>query len=186
MARILAQATEDQIELNSFVFAHLISINLGGGTVERYTSSPYTVTYNSQDYLSSNLLLNVGGVSQSSSLQNSQLGINISTAEGNYASWMQSKNWFNGDVYYYIAAMSTTPSVIAGNPILVFKGLLSTWSLIEGETPSVELIVDSHWADFERINGRRTNNNSQKQFYPTDDGMEYAADSIRDMRWGQS
>lgn len=183
MTRTVNASTLASFESPSSKITHLVSVNLGS-TIQRYTSSPIDVSYGAT-YEASKLWVSIGGVSQTAALENGQLGIIVSTAEGNYASWMQNYNWHNGDVYYYIAAIDDSYQII-GDPILIFKGLLSTWSISEGKSPQIELLADSHWADFERVAGRRTNNNSQQQYYSTDQGMEYAADSIRDLRWGAS
>lgn len=182
MARTINSSTLASFQSDSSYILHLVSVDLTT-TVIRYTSAPIDVTYNSNTYTASELFVNVGGVAQSSTLQNNQLGISISTAEGSFAQYMQTYNWHNGEVLYYLAACDSSSSII-GSPVLMFKGLLSTWSLSEQDGSELELTADSHWADFERIGGRRTNTNSQHQYDSADDGMDFAAEAVRDMKWG--
>jgi hypothetical protein len=53
-------------------------------------------------------------------------------------------------------------------------------------TSIIDLACASHWADFERKAGRLTNINSQQYFFPADTGFRYAANSIKDIKWGKA
>ena len=44
----------------------------------------------------------------------------------------------------------------------------------------------SHWADFEKKAGRFSNNNSQQYFFSGDVGFEYAANTVKDLKWGRA
>jgi hypothetical protein len=48
------------------------------------------------------------------------------------------------------------------------------------------LTIVSHWADFEKKSGRQTNNNSQQRFFNTDVGMDFASQTVLDIKWGRS
>ena len=52
-------------------------------------------------------------------------------------------------------------------------------------TSTVNLSVVSHWADFEKKSGRQTNNNSQQRFFSTDVGMDFASQTVLDIKWGR-
>ena len=44
----------------------------------------------------------------------------------------------------------------------------------------------SHWADFEKISGRKTNPTSQQRFFSTDVGMDFASQTVLDIKWGRA
>jgi hypothetical protein len=68
----------------------------------------------------------------------------------------------------------------------VFNGQITKWQIVENRGRSgVRLSVASHWADFEKLGGRLTNNSSQQFYFPNDLGFEYAANTIRDIKWGR-
>ena len=48
----------------------------------------------------------------------------------------------------------------------------------------IELQAASQFADFEKIRGRRTNNESQQIHFPGDRGFEYAPQVVKDLKWG--
>jgi len=45
--------------------------------------------------------------------------------------------------------------------------------------------IASHWKDFEKENGRRTNHNTQQLYFDGDLGFEFAAKTIKDLKWGR-
>jgi hypothetical protein len=51
---------------------------------------------------------------------------------------------------------------------------------------AVGLSIVSHWADFEKKNGRKTNNTSQQRFFSTDVGMDFASQTVQDIKWGRA
>ena len=51
---------------------------------------------------------------------------------------------------------------------------------------TVGLSIVSHWADFEKKNGRKTNNTSQKRFFSTDVGMDFSSQTVLDIKWGRA
>jgi len=75
---------------------------------------------------------------------------------------------------------------IVGEPVTLFDGLVSSFAINEtANTSSVDISVASHWADFERKAGRLTNNHSQQYIFSGDVGMEFAASTVSDLRWGK-
>jgi hypothetical protein len=74
---------------------------------------------------------------------------------------------------------------LISDPFLLFEGRIANFSLEENATTSsVNIIIASHWADFEKIQGRRTSENSQKLLFSTDKGMEFASQTAQKIKWG--
>jgi len=73
-----------------------------------------------------------------------------------------------------------------GAPILIFDGILTGYAIEDTEEESkVTVQMASHWKDFEKENGRRTNHNSQQLYFAGDEGFEFAPKSIKDLKWGR-
>ena len=49
----------------------------------------------------------------------------------------------------------------------------------------VNLKIVSHWADFDKESGRRTNNISQQRFFSSDVGFDFASEMVQDIKWGK-
>ena len=71
----------------------------------------------------------------------------------------------------------------------IYSGNLSSFSLSESEEKSMlKVSVSSHWADFDRVSGRRTNHNEQQRYLSsgeTDKGFEFASSTVKDIKWGR-
>jgi len=187
MARTINASTFSALQSNSSGIAHLISIEVDTDTptVRYYTSNPIDLVYDGETYESSELLVDISASGQSGTLQNQQFNITLSNATGSFASDLLTQNWNNGDVFYYLCATNASYGIV-GAPILLFKGLLSSFSFQEGDNSVITLTADSHWADFEKKGGRRTNSSSQRELYSTDLGFEFSANSVKDLKWGKA
>jgi hypothetical protein len=51
------------------------------------------------------------------------------------------------------------------------------------ETATVVVETASHWGDFDRENGRFTNENSQKAIFSGDEGFQFARDIQKEIEW---
>jgi hypothetical protein len=92
----------------------------------------------------------------------------------------------NKEAKVYRGFLNDSQALIA-DPFLLFDGRISSFTLEENATTSsVNIIISSHWADFERISGRRTAENSQKLFFPNDKGMEFASQTAKKIKWGSA
>jgi hypothetical protein len=86
----------------------------------------------------------------------------------------------------YRGFLNDSQALIA-DPFLLFDGRISNFSLEENATgSSVSIIVASHWADFEKVSGRRSSINSQKLYFPTDEGMEFSSQTSQKIKWGKA
>ena len=72
------------------------------------------------------------------------------------------------------------------DPFLLFYGTIDEYKISDNtDTANLLLSVTSHWGNFSKINGRTTTDNSQQRFFSGDKGMEFAALTVRDVRWGR-
>jgi hypothetical protein len=92
----------------------------------------------------------------------------------------------NDAVTIYRGLLADDNSIIA-DPFLLYSGNIESFSVNESETAStVNLSVVSHWANFDKKNGRKTNNTSQQRFFSADVGMNFSSETVQDIKWGRS
>ena len=67
-------------------------------------------------------------------------------------------NFVNRSVFVYKAFLdSENPSILIGNPILLFKGIISNVSYKESDSKAIMTWgLKSHWGDFQQVRGRLT------------------------------
>jgi len=70
---------------------------------------------------------------------------------------------------------------------LLFKGRIESFSINETLNNSrVNVSIASHWSDFSKVEGRKTNTGSQQLHFPDDLGFEFASQTVQDIKWGRS
>jgi hypothetical protein len=68
----------------------------------------------------------------------------------------------------------------------VFDGRISSYSINDDNGSSeISIEMSSQWKDFELVNGRKTNRNSQQYYFPTDKGFDFSGVVVRDLKWGR-
>ena len=96
------------------------------------------------------------------------------------------ENIVNDAISIYRGFLDSSNALIA-DPFLLYKGTIDTFGISEsGNTSNVTLRIVSHWADFEKTNGRKTNNVSQQRFFSTDVGMNFSSENVLDIKWGRA
>ena len=188
MTRSLSTAVKNHLATNELKPVHLITI--GFGTPQNITDCVHDLTSSisgsSVTYSSSKFLVSYPEVSEETDISKSSISIALSGADQTYISIVLAENVVNDSVTIYRAFLDANNAIIA-DPFLLYKGTIETYSINETEDSSALILnVVSHWADFEKKSGRKTNNTSQQRFFSTDKGMEFSSETVLDIKWGRS
>lgn len=166
----------------SVKLAYLIKMEFD--TVQYLTDNAFDLVVGSDTYAASSHILKVGTPKESNKLSTSRLNLTLSAVNQSYIPLFLNNQWINRKVTISRAVLDAS-NAIDGDPIIYFSGLMTGYSIDEGGSRStIQIELTSHWADFERVSARRTNHSSQQYLFPNDNGMKYAADSIKNMKWG--
>ena len=185
MARTINASTLTALQSDGFRMCHLIDIDLG--TQLYITDNAFDVSYNSNTYTAESWVLGVGSANESVDLRVGKITLNLSTVESTVRNYLLSNDIINRSVQFYRAVINDSSGAIVGDPIPTFKGYITTFSISDsGTRSSASISIASHWADFEKKNGRFTNDNSQQNIFSGDLGMQYAANTVKNLRWGAS
>jgi hypothetical protein len=187
MTRNLTTALKN--ELANYVLRpiHLVTFNFSTPVSFTDCSFPLTssisgssVTYNPQGFLK--------GLSQFTEevgITKSSLRIGLSGVDQTYISIILNENIVNDSVNIYRGFLDDNNSLIS-DPFLLYDGQIDKFEITEGDdTTDVIFTIVSHWADFEKISGRKTNPTSQQRFFSTDVGMEFSSQTVQDIKWGK-
>ena len=113
------------------------------------------------------------------------MNITLSGVDQTYIALFLNSNYIDTKVSIYRAVMNDAAAVI-GSPILIFNGVMTGYEIEDSQSDStIKIAIASHWKDFEKENGRKTNDNSQKIYFPNDEGFEFAAKTIKELKWGR-
>ena len=187
MTRSLTTAVKNHLATNEIKPVHLITI--GFGTPQNLTDCVHDLTSSvsgsSVTYSSSSFLVSYPEVSEETDIGKSSISITLSGADQTYISLALAENIVNDAVTIYRAFLDANNAIIA-DPFLLYKGNIETYTIVETDDSSVlNLNIVSHWADFEKKSGRKTNNTSQQRFFSSDVGMNFASETVLNIKWGR-
>tara|TARA_R100000353_G_scaffold111758_1_gene80113 strand:- start:303 stop:869 length:567 start_codon:yes stop_codon:yes gene_type:complete len=187
MARTLTTAVKNELATNNISPIHLLTI--GFSTPVNITDCIFDITSSvsgsSVTYTSSAFLLDTTSFEEQTDISKTSLTINLSAVDTSFVSVVLGENIVNDSVKIFRGLLDSSNSLIA-DPILLYEGNIDTFQISESKNnANVSLTVVSHWADFEKKSGRRTNNISQQRFFSSDVGMDFSSQTVLDLKWGR-
>jgi len=184
MTRTLTTAVKNELATDSLQPITLVYINVGTGY--RFTDHYKDVTYDSNTYSASSLFTSISSVKESSEIEISNMTVSFSGADQTIISLFLNNNYMEKEAEIYKGFLDNNEQVIA-DPFLLFKGRIESFSIDESiEQSNANIVLASHWSDFSKINGRKTNTNSQQLHFANDLGFEFASQTVQDIKWGRS
>ena len=188
MTRSLTTAVKNELATNDIRPIHLITI--GFSTPVNITDCSFSLTSSvsgsSVTYSASDFILGISNHSEQTDLTKASIDLVLSGADQTFISTVLNENVTNDEVTIYRGFLNDSNSIIA-DPFLLYKGNIENFTIQESEKDSaVNLTIVSHWADFDKKNGRKTNNVSQQRFFSTDVGMDFSSQTVLDIKWGRA
>ena len=188
MTRSLTTAVKNELATNDIRPVHLITI--GFSTPVNLTDCSFSLTSSisgsSVTYSASDFILGVSEHSEQTDLTKATVNLTLSGADQTFISTVLNENVTNDIVDIYRGFLNDSNTLIA-DPFLLYRGNIESFGISENDrSSSVGLRIVSHWADFEKKNGRKTNNTSQQRFFSTDVGMDFASQTVQDIKWGRA
>jgi hypothetical protein len=137
-------------------------------------------------YLAQGQFLYFGNITESSDLRVGQVDLTFTAVDTTTVALLLNNNYMNKRVVIYRAILDEDYSFTSDDVFTVFDGRIMNYNIRETEsTATVTMTVASLFADFERKNGRRTNNASQQRVFSSDLGMNFSAEIVKDIKWGR-
>ena len=164
--------------------SHDINYNFGSGT-ETFTSTAAIESYSN--------------VNEGLSLENQSMTVVLSGASSSEVSLALSENYINKRVLirrgFYDSDPSTNPTMettdakIIADPYIYFDGRVDSYKIEDNPddgSSKVSWTIASHWADWNRINGRKCNTtNANYKGYTSETGFSQVYDQIGNRIWGR-
>lgn len=150
------------------------------------TTAHKQISYNSQNWSPLGQLLKIPDIEESLSITARTINISLSGVDQSIISAVLSQKLINRDLDIYMGFLDSNGTLIV-DPVQIFKGIVENYNVAENSVQGssiVDVSVASHWVDFEKTAGRRTNDNDQQLLYPGDDGFRHTSQIIKDLEWG--
>jgi len=183
VSRTIHADTITELAKDSFQMAHLLKLDFS--TPVYVTECPMDLTYGGITYNSSSALRGISSVTETSEVQVGSVSVSLSGVNQAYISILLGQGYIDRQLTIQRVLLGANYSVI-GLPIMIYDGRIQSFSITDTTSTSTLVITaSSHWADFQKKSGRRTNHNSQQMHFPGDKGFEFAANTVRDLKWGR-
>ena len=186
MARGLSATVQTYLANRSQLRISLIEIETVASTVY-YTTAPFDVTYNGNDYQAEGNFIGVSGVEENADLIISSCNLIISALNVDNITTYATSSIINKSVIVRSAYLDPTDMSIVGTPIITFKGKITGYTVADAATTAtITLEISSVFANFDKTNGRYTNEGSFHREHPQDRSMEFAHENLKDLKWGRT
>jgi len=183
MSRGLSSSTITALSADNLNLCTLIQLDFS--SVIRLTDYDRTISALSTTFTASPHLLDIDSAVESSALKVGATKIVLSGAEQTYVSLFLSNSYIDVRARIWKAVLDSSDAV-QGDPILVFDGRITGYEIEDsGDTSRVTVNLASHWKDFQKKSGRKTNHNVQQLFFSGDKGFEFASIAAKDIKWGK-
>jgi hypothetical protein len=184
MSRGIHSDVITELAKDAFNMAHLVSIDFS--TTLYLTDFAYDIVYSGNNYNSSAHLLSMTDVNETPDVQVGTFTINLSGVEQSFISILLGENHIDKEVIISRVILNSSGAII-GTPIPLYNGRIDGFSIKDdNKTSQINLSTASHWSDFEKESGRRTNHNSQQIYFAGDKGFEFASSAVKDIKWGRA
>jgi hypothetical protein len=182
MPRSLSAALQTQVSSTATKTAFLVELNLS--TVIRLTDWYTNITYDSNSYEAGGSFLQVDATTETGQLQVNEIGIRLSNVTNQIRSLVENGEFTDKTVDVYLAYFNSDETIVGA--INFFTGQIRNIGINETiDTSTINMVVASHWANWNLTKGRHFSDESQQSFSSGDRGMEFATQTKEDVRWGK-
>ena len=190
MPREFSAALNTYLSGNTFISVLLLELQKADGTTVRYTDNPFDLTYEGNTYSAQGEFLAVSETQLNSAVQISSVNIAINALTVDNVTAFAASGIINKPVSIHRGFIDPATNQLFGdstgeNAFLLFKGKVAGYSIANRQTTAdVTLQVSSQFVNFNRKNGRRTNQTNFHREHPLDDSMEFSHETLSEIKWG--
>ena len=183
MPRGLSSAVKTKLASGKFTMAHLVKLELN--TTYKYTDYAVNIVDGSDTYVPNGFLRGIGAVTENASINIGSIDVAVSSATQTILSDVLTNGHLNRNVTIKRAILDTDDTVVTDGTFQIYAGYIEGMAITDQQGDSViNFAVANHWADFQRIEGRRTNDSSQQHFFNGDKAFEFTAQAGKRLYWG--
>ena len=166
---------------------HLVKLSFDNASY--YLSDAYIpVTYDSNTYTPTGSFLAFSDIVETNESNIETISISLSGVDTTYVDLFLVGGYLDRTVEIYKAFLDSSDALVS-DPLLIFSGRLNNPVIkedVEAGTSTVAVQASSLFVDFDRINARFTNNESQQSFFSGDTGFRFSSVVVRELNWGMT
>ena len=179
-----------EVQKTAVTYVDMVFIDVNSGYYLTNHQNP--IVYDSNTYQAFGQFLQFDTIEENIAFEIPNIKISISgipaydDSNDNFATTVIGANYTDKDVKIYRKYFNEDGTDITNGVIQMFEGTIQDVAIVATkESCSVEITTASHWVDFDRQNGRFTNENSQKSIsaFSADDGLQFSRDVQKEIEW---
>ena len=181
MPRTLSTALQNEVASAQNKIATLVEINTAN--VIRATDFVRDLTFDSDTYVAGGSFLEIDNTEETGQLKVDEIQISLANVTDTVIDEIAAGNYYHRQVNVNLAFLDTDESIIGA--INYFTGNIRSAAITETNKDStINLVVASHWSNWQLTKGRHFSDESQQKFSSGDKGLEFATQNKDDIRWG--
>ena len=166
---------------------HLVKLSFDD--VSYFLSDAYIpVTYDSNTYTPTGSFLAFSDIVETNEANIETISISLSGVDTTYVNLFLTGGYLDRTVQIYKAFLDSNDALVS-DPLLIFDGRLNNPVIkedVEAGTSTIAVQASSLFVDFDRINTRFTNNESQQSFFAGDTGFRFSSVVVKELNWGMT
>ncbi len=166
---------------------HLVKLSFDD--VSYFLSDAYIpVTYDSNTYTPTGSFLNFSDIVETNEANIETITIALSGVDTTYINLFLTGGYLDRTVQIYKAFLDSSDALVS-DPLLIFDGRLNNPVIkedVDAGTSTIAVQASSLFVDFDRINTRFTNNESQQSFFSGDTGFRFSSVVVKELNWGMT
>lgn len=179
--------TEAAKPLNSLIT--LVDILVDPSDPAYITDYARDITVDSKNYLSAQGLLQFGAVIEDAQNSIQKVDISLTGIPDEFVNLFLDYDYIDRPLQIRKQFINHDTDALVGSSFLVFDGRIDKPVInhqFNAGTATISVTSSSHWVDYNRKNGRHTNDSEQQSHFSGDDCFEYAIDFDKEISWGQT
>lgn len=183
---------EQIIEREVIEYYDCVAINIDATHNYYYTQAPYNLTLtDTNEYKAAGGLLKISEYVDNTNFSIEKLSLSLAgivdmQGTKSVLETIQELEYIDKPVTIYRAFMEDNA---VAHEVTLFKGFINGITATfdnQGDTTQAAVDISSHWTDFDRVSTRYTNSKSQQEFFPADNGFDFAVDVQKEVVWKEN
>lgn len=194
MARNLHSSTIAALNNDSLEMFYLLTFYFS--STFRLTNYAHDISYDfgsgNETFLSTGRISSTGSITETQEIGNPTINITLTGANSADIALALTENFNNRRVLirrgFFDSSGNTTDANIIPDPFIIFDGRVDSYEIADNPSKGESAVtwkISSHWADWEKVNGRKCNPENAKQYFPTETGFDHVYDQIGERTWGR-
>lgn len=186
LERSLTLAVKTQLGGDSITPVHLLDVMLDSGAV--YLTDAYKpLVFGGNTYTALGHLIQFDRIEETAQMQVNSTTIILGGVDQTMYALFLGERYVNRKAAIWLGFLNSTGALVV-DPVKVLDGRLDEPFIDEDPdagTATLGARIINQWSDYERINGRQANHNSQKHLFSTDKGLVHAHKVEKPITWGR-